>query len=159
MDLFQKFRPPWAQMKALDEVIVVGTEEFLSAVEDTRDLLLRQAPDSWEYIQRNVGLIREYEFSCASPYVLPPTVYLKASPSRAWCACVLVHEARHCELYRARQRGEALPMSEFEEETDCTRVSIELAERLDLPAEDIKVLIEYPEGFRSFGDEDPWASP
>lgn len=107
-------------------VAIAGSAEMIRAAEGALDLLRDNAPDDHAYVIRWTQRIEQYGRTCAD--VESSRIYLagrtyNASPQ--WLASVLVHEARHIELYQQQRE-----YGGQDEELDCQRLQLDTLRRL-----------------------------
>lgn len=92
--------------KHVGHILILGSEEFYEQTKQAMELLQRKDPASYQLVNEHLAVIATFTHSGTSSF-LGRGIFLAGEPSvtgsLVWYASVLVHEATHVYLYRARK--------------------------------------------------------
>ncbi len=129
-----------------DGLRLVGNARFRNAVSNALVLLRTRAPDAYEIVTNNVGVIAESDHSGMMAYAQPPVFHLNdrtAFYSVTWCAASIAHDSLHSKQFHDYMRNHDgrvpdLVWTGERAEKECGAYQLKVLKAIKAPAYEIE---------------------
>jgi len=131
--------PAWAELK------VQGSGKFGAQIANALALLQAKAPEAYQIVTNQIGIIQQGEHSGMWAYRVPP-VFEIADPttfySVTWCAGCIAHDSIHSKLYHDWQRTNSSPVPDgvwtgAAAEKQCLEHQVRVLKQIGAPTNEI----------------------
>jgi hypothetical protein len=137
-----------SSIKIIEEIKVVGSNEFIAQTEAALGELKNLAPVAFGKIQKHISVIEQGEYSHMWADEKPPRYVVDDAASfysKKWYAGTIAHEAKHSEFYYDYQTKHGLPVpaniwSSDDAEKLCIEYQIDIMKKINAPQADINAL-------------------
>ncbi len=131
----------------MDEIRIIGDSDFIKKTQKALNLIKERDPNTYRFINNNIGIIKQNEYSGMDVFANPPTFLVGKATSNSntfWYASCILHDATHSFLFfTAKEKGEDAfaAYQGHDAEMHCLTAQIELLKRINAPS----YLIKYAE--------------